>query len=129
MRISSDPSMAGQLFPSRSLTLSCPVFPAPVQRAVLQGNPSQHDTRDRESEEEPGAAEYGKLSLFSLILSHISYSYSSQHSENLWAPCIVMVLSQAPVGERELGPSHGSVGNLGLFYYNLDIFVYLKSLQ
>lgn len=83
MHISSDPAGGGAAISCRSLTLSCPVFPAPVQRAELQGNPSQHDARDRESEEEPGAAEYGKLSLFSLIVSHVTHSYSSRHSGNL----------------------------------------------
>lgn len=86
MRISSDPAGGGAAFPPRSLTLSRPVFPAPVQRAELQGNPSQHDARDRESEEEPGAAEYGKLSLFSLIVLHITHSYSSQHSLKTFEP-------------------------------------------
>lgn len=50
-----------------------PCLPAPVQRAKLQGNPSERDARDRESEEEPRAAESGKLSLFSHILSNIAY--------------------------------------------------------
>lgn len=53
-----------------------PCLPVAVQRAMLQGNSSKHDTRDRESEEEPGAAEHGKLCLFSHIVSNVTYFYS-----------------------------------------------------
>lgn len=64
--------MGPRVLPITSYGLT-PCLPAPVQRAKLQGNPSEHDTRDRESEEEPRAAESGKLFLFSHILPNITY--------------------------------------------------------
>lgn len=57
-------------FASCSLTLPGALFP--VQRAGPQGNPGQHDTRDRESEAEPGAAEHSKLSLISPVYSNFT---------------------------------------------------------
>ena len=63
-----------------------PHFPVAVQRAVLPGHTSEHDTGDRKSEEEPGTAEYGKLFLFSHILSNVTYLYSSQCSLKSFEP-------------------------------------------